>query len=450
MSLRYRLAAWAELLGHYRRTLAHFWARRQTLDGGLFNEQEAEFLPAALSLQEKPVSASVRLTAGLLMALVFIAIVWSVLGKIDIIVTAQGKIVPDSRTKTITAVQDAIVRALHVQDGQAVKAGQVLIELDARASDSERDKALADQQIAYLQAARSRALIGALGGNRAPSLPALTPSEGITMERWRQAQAHLLSQWHDFAARRAQLDGQIQSYSQALPLATEQASDYAALAKTHDVAEHAWLDKEQARITLLGQLNDARAQRAALVADTRHKAEDALSDASRIMSDAAQDARSAQIHSQWLRLVSPVDGTVQQLTVHTVGAAVPAAQPLMEIVPTGGPVEVQAFLADKDVGFVREGQSAAVKVDAFEYTEYGTVPARVEHVSRDAIKDEKKGLLYAVDVVLDQPTLLVDGRAMPLTAGMSVNVDIKTGTRRLIQYFLAPLLQNGRESLHER
>jgi hemolysin D len=384
------------------------------------------------------------------MAFVIIAIVWSVLGKIDIIVTAQGKIVPDSRTKTITAVEVATVRALHVQDGQAVKAGDVLIELDTRASDSDRDKALANKQTALLQAARSRALIRALSGNSAPSLTAIAASEGITADQWKDAQAHLLGQWRDFYTKRQRLDGEIQSYGDALPLATQQAQDFAVLAKTHDVAEHAWLDKEQARITLAGQLNDARDQRSALIAETRRTAEDALSDANRIMSDSAQDEQRARIHSQWLHLVSPVDGTVQQLTVHTVGAAVPAAQPLMEIVPAGGPVEVEAFLEDKDVGFVREGQSAAVKVDAFEYTQYGTVPARVKQVSRDAIKDDKKGLLYAVDVVLDKPTLLVDGREMPLTAGMSVNVDIKTGTRRLIEYFLAPLLQHGRESLHER
>ena len=92
-------------------------------------------------------------------------------------------------------------------------------------------------------------------------------------------------------------------------------------------------------------------------------------------------------------LNAPVAGTVQQLAIHTVGGVVTAAQPLMVIVPADQPVEVEAMLENKDVGFVRIGQEVEVKIDAFDYTKYGTVPARVVHVSRDAIQDEKKGLV---------------------------------------------------------
>jgi hemolysin D len=122
----------------------------------------------------------------------------------------------------------------------------------------------------------------------------------------------------------------------------------------------------------------------------------------------------------------------------------------MEIVPKENTVEVEATLENKDVGFVEEGQPAAVKIDAFEYTKYGTVPGKLVHVSRDAIQDEKKGLIYMSKISLDQSTIDVNGNVMPLTAGMSVNVDIKTGTRRVIEYVLSPLLQHGHESLHER
>ena len=141
---------------------------------------------------------------------------------------------------------------------------------------------------------------------------------------------------------------------------------------------------------------------------------------------------------------------MQQLTVHTVGGVVPAAQPLMLIVPKENQVEVEAFLENKDIGFVQEGQVAAVKIDAFDYTRYGTIPARVTHVSRDAIQDEKKGLIYSVKVMLDRPTITVEDKTIPLSAGMSVNVEIKTGDRRIIAYILSPLMQHQREALHER
>lgn len=122
----------------------------------------------------------------------------------------------------------------------------------------------------------------------------------------------------------------------------------------------------------------------------------------------------------------------------------------MQIVPTSGPVEVEAFIENKDRGFVHVGQAAAVKVDTFQYTKYGTLPGEVVHVSDDAIEDEKRGLIYAVRVRLNETTLDVDGKPMPVTPGMSVNVEIKTGDRRIIEYVLSPLLRHSREALNER
>ncbi|BEV16800.1 hypothetical protein HBDW_35880 [Herbaspirillum sp. DW155] len=172
--------------------------------------------------------------------------------------------------------------------------------------------------------------------------------------------------------------------------------------------------------------------------------------ASRQMEAALQDQRRAGEHSKLLKLVAPVSGTVQQLNTHTVGGVVPAAQPLMQIVPQEAAVEVEAFLDNKDIGFVEVGQDANVKIEAFDYTKYGTVPATVRHVSHDAIEDEKRGLIYASKIVLARDTLTADGRSLQLSPGMSVTVEIRTGTRRVIEYVLSPLIRHQRESLNER
>jgi hemolysin D len=459
MSLGHRLGAYRGLFQRYIRTFQHFWQMRESLGGGLLNEQEAEFLPAALSLQEKPVSSTARLTGRILMAIVCVALLWSVLGHIDIVVNATGKIIPSSHTKTIASVDVASVRAVHVTEGQSVKAGDVLVELDTSTPDAEHDKASGDAMAATLLVARSQAMVQAVEENmrHAPKLPPSLPQSplllsmaAIPAEQIQAAQRQLDGQYQDFLAKRTRLDGDIGHFAQALPLATQRASDYKALAQNHDVSEHAWLEKEQARIDLEGQLQDARHQRAALIAQTRKEAHDALTEGHKIAASSTQDARRAGEHSKLLQLIAPVDGTVQQLNVHTVGGVVPAAQPLMLIVPRENQVEVEAFMENKDVGFVQEGQNAEVKIDAFDYTKYGTIPARVTHVSRDAIQDEKKGLIYSVKVALNQATMDVDGKALALSAGMSVNVEIKTGTRRVIEYILSPLVQHQREALHER
>ncbi len=259
-------------------------------------------------------------------------------------------------------------------------------------------------------------------------------------------------------------------FAQDLPLATQTANNYKALSQTHDVSIQAYTEKEQARIELEGQLTDAQHQREALITDTKKDAYDALTQGAKDAASSSQDAKRAGEHSQLLQLRAPVDGTVQQLTVHTIGGVVQAAQPLMLIVPAQKQVEVEAYIENKDIGFIHEDQAAAVKIDAFDYTKYGTIPAIVTHVSRDAIEDGKsdsgqssnngqsnndqanssKGLRYSTKVTLDRTTLNVDGTQMPLEDGMSVNVEIKTGTRRVIEYILSPLIQHEHEALHER
>lgn len=145
-----------------------------------------------------------------------------------------------------------------------------------------------------------------------------------------------------------------------------------------------------------------------------------------------------------------MSGTVQQLAVRTVGGVVTEAQPLMLVVPQEHLLEIEAFLENKDVGFVRPGQEAEVKIETFPYTKYGIVPGTVKSVSDDAINDEKRGLVYSMRVEMARSTIAVNGADIRLAPGMAVTAEIKTGRRRVIEYFLDPLMQYGMESIRER
>jgi hemolysin D len=447
MSTKHKLEAYLCLLRHYRKTFAQSWKNRDKLTSDLFKEHEAEFLPAALAIQEKPVSPTLRVTAKVLILLVLIIFCWAIFGQMDIVVNATGEIIPHERTKTIASVETASVKAIHVMEGQSVKKGDLLIELDASATDAEHDKANSSITESSLQIARSQALISAIDNRRLPHLPRVA---GVSPQKIAETQAHLDGQYQDFITKLQRIEGSITRYSEALALATQRAADYKELAQNHDVPMHAYLEKEQERVDLEGQLTDAKSQRKALIAETRRVAYDSQADADKIVGAAQQDAVRTAAHSKLLKLTAPVDGTVQQLAVHTVGGVVPAAQELMKIVPKEHKIEVEAMLENKDIGFVEEGQTAAVKIDAYEYTKYGIITGRVVHVSSDAIKDEKRGLLYSVILALDKSTISVKGHDMSLNPGMSVRVDLKTGSRRVIEYFLSPLLQHKRESLNER
>ena len=447
MSLRLRMLSLVDVFARYRDTFAHHWRRRNAEPARAYTAAEAEFLPAALELIERPVSPTARLTGWLLVLLVLATVLWAALARVDIVVNAGGKIIPSSRTKSIASVDVASVRAIYVADGQVVKSGDPLVDLDAGPFEADQRKAEADVDAARLAMARARALIAAIDANEAP---ALAQVPGADRDKFAEARSQLTGQWLDYRAKLTALEGEIARYSDALPLAAQRARNYEELAKTNDVSKDAWSEKRQAAIDLEGQLAQARNSRLSLVAETRRRALDELTEAGRTVTTATQDAARAASHARLLRLRAPVDGVVQQLNVHTVGGVVPAAQALMLIVPRDDQVQVEGFIENKDIGFVRQGQPAEVKIDAFDYTKHGTIHGKVESVSKDAVDDEKRGPIYKAYVSLDRPTISVDGRSVALSPGMSVQVEIKTGTRRVIEYILSPLLRHRHESLNER
>lgn len=463
----HRIKAWQELWSRYKDHFGHFWQRRHEITLPTLQPHESEFLPAALSLQTAPVSPAARWITRILIGIIVFVLLWSILGRMDIIVNASGKIIPSDRSKSIASVETARVDRLYVVEGQSVNAGDLLVELDTRMIDRERDKAIGDRDTARLQIARSRAFLDSIEAN---ALQPLAGMDGIASGRIQDAQNHLLSQWRDYNAKLRRLDGEISRYTKQLPLIARRANDYKALARDHDVSVHAWLEKEQDKAEVEGKLADATHQRGALIAETRKNAEDQLNEGLKLAASSDQEARRAIAHSDLLRLSAPVDGTVQQLAIHTIGGVVQAAQPLMVIVPAQHQVEIEAFVENKDIGFVHEGQEAEVKVETFDYTKYGTIKGKVSHVSRDAIdpndtaaidalqnkdkqkKDQEKpkGAVYSVKILLDQKVMNIDGREVLLTPGMSASIEVKTGSRRIIEYFLSPLIQHGRESLNER
>lgn len=473
--LTLRLQAFADLLGRYAAVFRHAWRVRKELDGPGRLPHEAQFLPAALALQETPVSPAPRVAMWLLMAFAAIALLWAVFGHIDVVATAQGRIVPNDRTKVIQPVDTATVKAIHVVDGQSVRAGEVLIELDATSTAADTARIANDLLTARLQAARARALLDALTSGRPPLLGRLPD---VAAERLAQEQRLLDGQFGEYQARLARIDADIAKREAELastrevvtkleltvPIARRRAQDFKNLVGQNFISEHGYLDKEQLRIEqeadlatqrsrlkeLTASLQEGRSQRVALVAETKRLALDSLNEAEQKVTAYRQELVKAESRDKLMTLTAPVDGTVQQLAVHTVGGVVTEAQPLMMVVPKDNPIEIEAYVENKDIGFVNAGQAAVVKIETFPFTKYGTIDAKVVSVSSDAVNDEKRGLIFPARVLPARTTLQVENKTVNLTPGMAVSVEVKTAQRRVIEYFLSPLLQYKDESLRER
>ena len=469
------LSALREFLARYARIFSAAWSVRDTLDPPKRSEDELAFLPAHLELTDTPVSPGSRWIMRTIIAFFCVALLWSIFGKLDIVAVAPGKTVVGSRTKVIQSAETAVVRRILVKDGQEVKAGQLLIELDATAAAADYARAGEALINARLGELRLAALADALDSGR---MPTLAPDTNLPSKQFIAAQRLATSEFDAFQARRQSLQAVIAQrqaelrtvQSLIVPLqetakiAKSRSEDYAKLLEGKYVGRHDFLLREQERIAserdleaqrsrvgeIRSAITGAHEELRVLSATTRQQTLDGLRQAREQAAQFAPEVAKTQQRDKLMQLRAPVDGTVQQLAIHTIGGVVTPAQPLLVVVPDEESLEVEAVILNKDIGFVRPGQEVTVKVESFPYTRYGYLTGTVDTVSHDAAQDEKMGLVFPARVRLQRTHLAIDGVRVDLTPGMNLSVEISTGKRRVIDYLLSPLQQHATEAIRER
>ena len=458
-------------------------------------ESELAFLPAALEIVETPPSPTGRAIGGTVIALFCFAVIWASFGTVDIVATASGKIIPTGGTKIIQPFESGVVSAIHVRDGQKVKAGDVLIELDPTMTEAERDHLRSDLISAGLDVARLRA---ALSGGLNP-IEDFRPPEGANPQLIEMNRQYLISQVAEQQGKLAAIDRQLKQKE------AERDTITAAIAKIEttlpvmtqrvDIRKYLYDKDLGSKLTYLTEYQDlVGLQQEILVQKSRYQEADAavaaltetraqtaaeyrrtrfeeLTKAEQKAAGLAQDVIKAEQRTKLQALTAPVDGVVQQLAVHTVGGVVTPGQVLLAVVPLDSHLEIEAMVSNRDIGFVHAGQAAEVKVDTFSFTRYGLLHGEVLNVSQDAITRDKpqdrsndktpgtettssepKGqeMNYAARVSLERTQMQVEEKLVNLSPGMAVTVEIKTGSRRIIGYLLSPLAQYRQEMLRER
>jgi len=459
------------------------------------SESELAFLPAALEIVETPPSPIGRAIGVTVICLFCLALAWASFGTVDIVAAASGKIIPTGRTKVIQPFETGVVRAIHVRDGQSVKAGDLLIELDPTISGAELGHLKSDLASADLEVARLRA---GLSGNANP-LDSFNPPDGAPPALVEMNRQFLISQTAEQRAKIAAIDGQlsqkeaerattaatIAKIEATMPLLQQRVDVRKYLADKEYGSKLQYLTEMQDLVGLQQELlvqkshiHESESAVTALsetrlqtIAEYRRARFDELAKAEQKAGGFAQDVIKAEQRTKLLALTAPVDGVVQQLAVHTVGGVVTPAQALLAVVPLDSRLEIEAMVSNRDIGFVHPGQQAEVKVDTFSFTRYGLLHGEDINVSQDAITRDKpqdksddktpgtettssepKGqeMNYAARVSLDRTQMQVDDRLVNLSPGMAVTVEVKTGTRRIISYLMSPLVRYKQEMLRER
>jgi len=462
---------WA-VFSHHGKVAREAWKQENEKEKVSKDSHELAFLPASLEIMETPAHPLGRAVALTIVAFFVLAVTWAVVGTIDIVATATGKIVPTERTKTVQPLESGIVRAIHVHDGQMVTAGDVVIELDPTDTQADMHRLGKEYLNAQLNAARLSALLED-DPKAAYHEPENAPKRIAQMHY-----THMLSQWEkqkaevatikaEVAQRNAELAtvrADINRLSKILPKVSQRVEARRSLVNKGISSRTEFLELEQELVEYEGQL---AVQRAKVIeaeatlgaaksrlqtthAEFRRTILSELVEAEQQANSLEQELIKAKEKARHQKLIAPVSGKVQQLAIHTIGGVVTPAQELLSIVPADSGLEIEVKVQNKDIGFVHEEQEVEIKIDSFPFTKYGTIHGSVLSLSRDSIEDEQQGLVYPARISMGRTQIQSGNKMVELTPGMSVTVEIKTGKRQLIQYLLAPLQEYQDESLRER
>lgn len=435
---------------------------------------EYEFLPPALEIEETPASPLRRVLIWIIFGITLLTFLWAYFGKVDEVAVARGKVIPDGRVKVIQPMETGVIRAIHVEEGQRVKEGQMLIELDPTIKQA--DVASTAKTLSIHMTDKERLLQELNGEGRAISgqpsaVSKIQKANGIGALQVKLKEARESEYRAKEEALRlvvAQKDNALHASAAILTklektfaILKEQETAYRDLYKHEYISKMDLLNKQmefhaaeqeheaQKRIVRQAKdsLEEAKKNLDALKKEREKGILTDIVDRERSISAMEGEVIKAKKKYELEKLCSPVDGTVHGLASYTVGGVVTPAQPVVTIVPFGTPLIIEAMALNKDIGFLKVGQEAEIKLDTFPFQKYGTVKGTVTAISPDAFEDEKLGPVYKIKVAMEKFKIYADDRYIPVAPGMSVSVEVKTNKRRIIEFFLSPIVKYAKESL---
>lgn len=481
------------------------------INASVCNRQDLEFLPAALEILETPASPVRIGFLWFICVLVVAALLWGWFGKFDIVATAQGKIQPAGSVKSIESLESSNTKSVSVRNGDVVKAGDVFVALDDAEIRADETAKIGTFNALRAEIIRRTTLLAKLDEWKGGGIwnaynntlyPSLSFPEDIPESLRAREQAVFEAELRGITASLDSLAAQRRQRQVEIEGLTEAIMAQAALVETlnervtmrsklvqsssgsraqvidamqeHQEADSALADKRAQLKTAEAALDVATAEGAKLLETVIAENAGKKLEAERNSDELEQEVIKAGTRRKLMTITSPIDGTVQLSSVTTVGQVIAPNTELMRIVPADATLEIEAFLPNKDIGFVEAAQPAIIKVEAYPFTRFGILEGRVICVSTDAIPEPDaqqmestishnarstiptgnvprvQNLVFPVTIGLDATTLLVEGRPMPVATGMGVTVEIKTGQRRILEYLFSPLAQITSEAMGER
>lgn len=435
----------------------------------MFNTKDRhEFRPLLVEIEERPTSPLGRGLLWTILIFMAIATLWLFLAKIDIVVTARGVVIPSGEIKTLQPIETGVISSINVVEGAFVTKGQILMAIDPSVTDTDLESKQKNLELLDLEIARLSALIEEREFN-----PAKISSDKNIIETQQLIYTSKRTGYHQQIQLLVEQINQInyqkdaakQDIGRLYKLSESAVAREKRLLEVKDLITQQEFEKAHNEVIeyeeqillraheinkLHAKLTELEEQKLLITQDYNNKLLEELTQKRKEATMLNVEIKSIEFRQSKQYLRAPVDGYVGKLHIHTIGGVVTPAEKVITVIPKDAPLIIKATILNQDSGFVKRGLETSIKVDTFDFQKYGMIPGVVTHKSNDSIEDEKLGPVYEIYIEPKKHFLMVNSQKVLLHSGMSVTAEMKVGKRRVIEFFLYPLIKYLDEGMSVR
>lgn len=425
-----------------------------------------EFKPVLSEINDSPVSPLGRVTFWIVVSLIIVIILWLILAKIDIVVSARGIVIPDGESKIIQPLDNGVISKILVKEGDFVHKGDVLMEIDPSATSPEIESIQKNLEDTLTEIKR---LDASAYGNRFHTAEQNSENQKIQLDIYNSNITALQNQINiknleltqnneelkSIAAEKSAKQSLLKSYSEK-GKRLKNVIDIIALDDYEEIINQIKvLNADILKLDYkINELNLKSTQIKKEIANIKENFKsqnlEKLSDKTKTANNLKADADKIIFKNSKQIILSPCDGYIDKLFIHTEGGIVTSAQKLFSVTPVNTPLLIKAKVLNQDAGFIKEGMHSSIKIDTFDFQKYGMLEGTVKSISKNSITDEKLGQIYEMYIIPQTLVLKAKDEQYQITTGMNLTAEVKVGRRRVIEFFIYPLIKYLDEGMSVR
>jgi len=424
-----------------------------------------EFHPLIVEIEDRAINPVGRAILWIVFAVITFGLLWLFFAKIDIVVSARGKVIPTGEIKVLQPIETGVISKINIKEGDFVKKGQVLMQIDPSVTENNLEVKEKDLDVINLQVKRIEALINNKSLFLNSTLQEAKEEEKLYLVQKDSLDEGISRYEMKLFQTKSQYQSALADKTRVSQLLSKDKKRLVKLKSVLDIIARKDYEELQTNVLNLQQqvnmanykvdeskkhINEIQEEKASFISQFKDTKYQELLSLKKEHRSLESEINAIKFQNQKQSIISPTDGYIAKMMINTIGGVVTPAEKLISIVPKDAPLIVKVNVLNQDIGFIKEDMISKIKIDTFSFQKYGFFEGKIINVGNFSVEDEKLGPIYEVKIQPNGEKLTVEGEQRYLEAGMSVTAEIKVGKRRVIEFFIYPIIRYLDEGLSVR